>query len=134
MDLNTIVNNKVKKQDATNIIWGCCPRYSRENCFAWNKFQIFIIYMSQKQESFRRYHNLSCKSKYLIYCMGCTLCQIQYIDKAKTPFNIWSSNNRWDIPQLNAKPWCCCFAQNNVVLTLTASFSFPKQWIIEINK
>ena len=38
--------------------------------------------------------------------MECTLCKIQYIGKAKTPFNVRQSNHRSDALDTNAIPAC----------------------------
>ena len=38
------------------------------------------------------FHNLTCKSENLIYLLQCRICQLQYVGKSETPFNIRLSN------------------------------------------
>ena len=38
------------------------------------------------------FHNLTCKSESLIYLLQCHICQLQYVGKSETPFNIRLSN------------------------------------------
>ena len=49
---------------------------------------------NQTNRIFKIYHNLSCKSKYVIYLMECTKCKIQYVGKTETEFNIRLNNHR----------------------------------------
>ena len=45
----------------------------------------------------RIFHDLSCKSKLLIYLTRCRICRIQYIGKSETEFNIRLNNLRKDV-------------------------------------
>ena len=42
-------------------------------------------------------HNTNCKTEYAIYLTKRTICNIQYIGKNETPFNIKLSNHRKDV-------------------------------------
>ena len=38
----------------------------------------------QTQQLCTIFHKLNCKSKFIIYLMECTLCEVQYVGKAET--------------------------------------------------
>ena len=50
-----------------------------------------------------KFSKLNCKSSFVIYLMECTLCKIQYLGKAETPFNIRLNNHRKDANGNNPK-------------------------------
>ena len=50
----------------------------------------------QDRKTFQIFHNLKCKSENLIYLLQCRICQLQYIGKIETPFNIRLRNHRKD--------------------------------------
>ena len=50
----------------------------------------------QDRKTFQIFHNLKCKSENLIYLLQCRICQLQYIGKIETPFNIHLRNHRKD--------------------------------------
>ena len=43
------------------------------------------------------FHQLNCKSSYLIKLLQCLKCQIQYVGKSETEFNIRLNNHRKDV-------------------------------------
>ena len=50
----------------------------------------------QDRKTFQIFHNLTCKSESLIYLLQCRICQLQYIGKIETSFNIRLNNHRKD--------------------------------------
>ena len=57
----------------------------------------------QTKRTFKIFHRLNCKSSFVIYLMECTLCRIQYVGKAETPFSIRLNNHRKDANGNNPK-------------------------------
>ena len=55
---------------------------------------------------FKIYHGVNCKSNFVIYLLECYICNIQYVDKSETPFNIRLNNHRKDVENPNAIPAC----------------------------
>ena len=55
---------------------------------------------------FKIYHRVDCKSSFVIYLLECYICNIQYVGKSETPFNIRLNNHRKDVKNRNAIPAC----------------------------
>ena len=67
------------------------------------------IYMLQANENYNNiqeptnkqnwkiFHIVNCKTEYAIYLMECTICNLQYVGKNETPFNIRLTNHRKDV-------------------------------------
>ena len=52
------------------------------------------------------FHQLNCKGSHLIYLLQCRICQLQYIGKGETSFNIRLYNHRKDSKNKNPiLPW-----------------------------
>ena len=47
---------------------------------------------------------VNCKSSFVIYLLECYICNIQYVGKSETPFNIRLHNHRKDVKNTNAIP------------------------------
>ena len=45
---------------------------------------------------FKIYHRVNCKCSFVIFLLECYICNIQYIDKSETLFNIKLNNHRKD--------------------------------------
>ena len=84
-----IENGKVKRK-FTNKIQGKCTPCLENNRALYCKQVVHTITFRSNQTNriFQIYHNLNCKSKYVIYLLECTKCKIQYVGKAETEFNI----------------------------------------------
>ena len=59
---------------------------------------------NQTNGIFKIFHNINCKSTFLIYLLECNICNIQYIGKSETTFNIRLNNHRKDVKDPNALP------------------------------
>ena len=51
----------------------------------------------QTNKNWKIFHNTNCKTEYAIYLMECTRCNLQYVSKNETPFNIRLSNHRKEV-------------------------------------
>ena len=75
---------------------------------------IYITFRSnQTNKTFKIYHRVSCKSSFVIYLLQCYICDIQYVGKSETPFNIRLSNHRKDVKNPNAIPACKHFNRHD---------------------
>ena len=53
---------------------------------------------------FTIFHNINCKSTFLIYLLEFNICNIQYVGKNETTFNIRLNNHRKDVKNSNTLP------------------------------
>ena len=68
-------------------------------------------------ESNQTNKTVNCKSSFVIYLLECYICNIQYIGKSETPFNIRlrkpQNNHRKDVKNPNAVPACKLFKRHD---------------------
>ena len=76
---------------------------------------------------FQIYHNLNCKSKYVIYLLKCIKCTIQCVGKAETEFNIRLNNHREDVWKPDAIPASRHFSDKNYNFNTHAKFTLIEQ-------
>ena len=55
-----------------------------------------IFKSQQTNKTWKIFHNTNCKAEYAIYLMKCTICNLEYVGKNKTPFSIRLNNHRKD--------------------------------------
>ena len=55
---------------------------------------------------FKIYHKVNWKSSFIIYLLECYICNIHYIGKSDTPFNIRINNRGKDVKNPNLIPTC----------------------------
>ena len=72
----------------------CCKQVVSTACFKSN----------QTNRVVKIFHNINCKSTFLIYLLECNLCNIQYVGKSETTFNIRLNNHRKDVKDPNDLP------------------------------
>ena len=92
---NTISDNRVlRKSRNVRQIQSCQPCNGKRSlcCRQVNSTESFTSSVTNKKYSI--FHNVNCKSSNVIYLLTCILCNIQYIGKSKTPFNIRLNNYR----------------------------------------
>ena len=65
----------------------------------------------QTKRKFKIYHQVNCKSEYVVYLMECALCNKKCVGKAETAFNIRLNNHRKDTKNSNAILACRHFKQ-----------------------
>ena len=89
-----IEKGKVKRK-STNNMQGKCTSYLANNRTLCYK-QVTNATMFRKNltnRTFHIYHNVKCKSKYVIYLLECTRCKMQYVGKDETDFSIKLKNH-----------------------------------------
>ena len=74
-------------------------------------------------KTFKIYHRVKCKSSLVIYLLECYICNIQYVGKSETPFNIRLNNHRKDVKNPNAMPACKHFNRHDHVTITEKSLS-----------
>ena len=82
---------------------------------------------NQTNRIFQIYHNLNCKSKYVIYLLECTKSKIQYVGKAETEFNIGLNNHRKDVWKPDVIPASCHFSGKSHNFNIHAKFILTEQ-------
>ena len=55
------------------------------------------IQSQQTNKTWKIFHNTNCKTEYAIYLIECRICNLQYVGKNETPFNIRKRNHRKDV-------------------------------------
>ena len=68
---------------------------------------------NQNNKTFKIYHRVNCKSSFVICLLECYICNIQYVGKSETPFNIRLNNHRTDVKNPNAIPTCKHFNRHD---------------------
>ena len=79
------------------------------------------------------YHNLTYKSRYLIYVMECVLCNLQYVEKFEWPMNIRLNSHRNDVGREDVIPAIKHFSQPDYHFNSHAIFTLIEQ-INDFNK
>ena len=88
-------NNKVNGKSSpclSNIRTICCKQVVSTISFKSN----------QTNRVFKIFHNINCKSAFLIYLLDCNICNIHHVGKSGTTFNIRLNNHRKDVKDPNA--------------------------------
>ena len=90
-------NNKVNGKSSpclSNTRTLCCKQVVSTTSFKGN----------QTNRILKIFHNINCKSTFLIYLLECNICNIQYVGKSETTFSIRLNNHRKDVKDPNALP------------------------------
>ena len=90
-------NNKVNGKSSpclSNTRTLCCKQVVSTTSFKSN----------QTNRVFKIFHNINCKSTFLIYLLECNICNIQDVGKSETTFNIRLNNHRKDVKDPNPLP------------------------------
>ena len=86
---NCIKLGKLKPAKNTSTIGKYLPCLSKTDNLCCNQLTSTMTFTSQQtKRKFKIYHKINFKSEYLIYLMGCTLSNKQYVGKAETTFTI----------------------------------------------
>ena len=100
-----IENSKVKRKFTNKIQGKCTPCLANNRTLCCKQIVPTTTFRSnQTNRIFQIYHNLNCKSKYVIYLMECTKCKIQYFGKAETKFNMRLNNHQRYVWKPDATP------------------------------
>ena len=97
----------------------CCKQVLNTNTFTSH----------QTKQQFQIFHNINCRSNFIIYLLHCTLCKTQYVGKSETAFNVRLNNHRKDArnPRDDTIPACKHFHGNNHDFNKHARFTIIEQ-------
>ena len=93
---NCIENRKVKSAKNTFNIGKCSPCLSKTGYVCCCQLTSTTFFSQQTKVKFKIYHQVNCKSEYIIYLIDYTLYNKQYLEKAETVFSIRLNNHRKD--------------------------------------
>ena len=71
------------------------------------------IKSNQTNKTFKICHRVNCEGSFVIYLLECYICNIQYVGKSETPFNVRLKNHRKDVKNPNAMPACKHFNKHD---------------------
>ena len=95
---HTIKNGKVLKAHSKNRKGKCEPcNTSRPSLCCKQVINTSAIRSYQTQQLCTIFHKLNCKRKFIIYFVECPLCNVQYVGKAETAFNVSLNNCTKDV-------------------------------------
>ena len=118
-----IENSKVKGKFTNKIQGKCTPSLANNRTLCYKQIIHTATFRSnQTNRIFHFYHNLNCKSKYVIYLRECT-----YIGKAETEFNIRLNSHRKDKWKPDATSASHHFSGKNHNFNTQAKFILTEQ-------
>ena len=104
---NTIHNNEKLIKTKINHHTGKCVPCNSTRCLCCQQLISTTTFKSnQTNKTFKIYHRVNRKNSFVIYLLGCYICNIQYVGKSETPFNIRLNNHRKDVKNPNSIPVC----------------------------
>ena len=93
-----IEHGRVKKDLKTLKGGICIPCRSKAGNICCKQVKTTTIFKSQQtNKTWKIFHKTNCKRKYAICFMERTICNLQYVGKNKTPFNIRLNNHTKDV-------------------------------------
>ena len=93
-----IENGSVEKDFTTLKEGKCTPFRSKAGTICCKQVKTTTPFKSkQTNKTWKIFHNTNCKTEYAIYLMKCTICNLQYVGKNETQFNIRLNNHKKDI-------------------------------------
>ena len=101
---NNIHNNEKLTKIKNNHHAGKCVPCNSTRCFYCQQLISTTLKNNQTNKTFKIYHRVNCKSSFVVYQLERYICNIQYISKSETPFNIRLNNHRKDLKNPNAIP------------------------------
>ena len=102
---NTIHNNQklIKTKNNHHTEQGVPCNSTR--CFCCQQLISTTTFKSnQTNKTFKTNHIVNCKNSFVIYLLECYICNMQYVGKSETPFNIRFNNHKKDPKNPNAIP------------------------------
>ena len=111
---NTIHNNEKLIKTKINHHTGKCVPCNSTRCLCCQQLISTTTFKSnQTNKMFKIYHRVNCKSSFVIYLLECYICNIQYVGKSETPFNIRLNSHRKNVENPNAIPACKHFNRHD---------------------
>ena len=102
---NTIKHNKKLIRSSNNVNGKSSHFVSNTRTLCYKQVVSTTSFKSnQTNRVFKIFHNINCKSTFLIYLHECNICNIQYVGKIETTLNIPLNNHRKDVKDQNALP------------------------------
>ena len=89
-----LVSTRFNTVNNTLVPRGCeaCGKPKCSWCKGINKTTTFTS--SNNNKTFKIFHSVNCQSSWVIYIIECNICNLQYIGKSETPFNLRLNNHR----------------------------------------
>ena len=112
---NTIHNNEKLIKTKINHHTGKCVPCNSTRCLCCQQLISTTTFKSnQTNKTFKIYYFwVNCQSSFVISPLECGICNIQYIRKPETPFNVRLNNRRKDVKNSNAIPACKHFNKHD---------------------
>ena len=122
---NKVVRENIKQLKQSGHCSPCLSRLKNLCCKQVKQTKTFQSY--KKKETFQLFHNITCKSEKRISLLQCHLCQLQYVGKSETPFNIRLNNHRKDAEWEASILACKHFNEQNHNFQQHAKFTLTDQ-------
>ena len=127
---NRIFKNRVVRRNTKEPKqWGhyspCLSRMNHICCKQVKQAKTFQSYRAK--DTFQIFHNLTCKSENLIYLLQYRICQLKYVGKSETPFNICLNNHRKNATWQASILACKHFSEQNHNFQQYAEFTLIEQ-------
>ena len=106
-------NNKLIKTKINHHTGKCVPCNSTRCLCCQQLISTTTFKSNQTNKTFKTYHRVNCKSSFVIYLLECYICNIQYVGKSETPFNIRLNNHRKDVKNPHAISACKHFSRDD---------------------
>ena len=117
---NTIHNNEKLRRTKNNHQTGkCFPSNSKRCLCCQQPISTKTFKSNLTKKTFRFFYQVNCNSSFVIYLLECYICNIQYVDKSETPFNIWINNHRKDAKNPNQYQLANISTSKIMTLTIT---------------
>ena len=100
----TIENNKVVRKQKPILKSGYCkPCFSITNNLCCKQVVPATTFKSNIfLKTYQIFHQLYCKSSYIIYLLECLKRQLRYVGKSETEFNVRLNNQRKDVTRMDS--------------------------------
>ena len=120
---NKVVRKNTKQAKQSGNSSPCLLRLNNLCCKEVKQTKTF----HRTKEAFQIFRNLTCESENLIYLLQCRICQLQYVGKSETPFNIHLNNHRKDAKLGASILTCKHFSEQNHNFQQHAEFTLIEQ-------
>ena len=95
-------NNEVARKDRQHTVRSCKPCRPDRKYKCCKQLQETKSFKSNATvKTYDIYHETNCNSKYVIYLLECTKCNIQYVGKSETELKYRIANHRSDAKKTN---------------------------------
>ena len=93
---NILKMNKLRFTDTCPEKWGCKP-CGRPRCKSCETMTTTSTIKNRDSKTFYIKHTLNCQSNFVVYCITCNKCQIQYVGQTINSFSTRLSGHRHNI-------------------------------------